>query len=253
MKHIQNFAEGLVEEGLSEAAGTFFGKRKRLEDQILMFEEKCKELRTVGEQVIVWGHALSFLFPEGDSVADFYTAIGVDPCDARHLMGGCWKVDFVFPRALFARKRYSKTVYRLYCQLYDAWELYQHGRYYDDPSRPGGKKQTVNLGTMRDWAKRLDDTIESVNRDNQASQVLQFAKQFRLGENEKERIAGADLCYTIDNDLAFPAIDMDACDFLLFPQLPEPLSVKQAITTFCNRLYASHKEMIKNIMDEVKQ
>lgn len=251
MKHIQNFAEALVEEGLSEAAGTFFGKRKRLEDQILMFEEKCKELRIIGEQVIVWGHALSFLFPEEDSVADFYTAIGVDPSEARPLVGSCWKVEFILPRALFAKARYRKTVYKIYCRLYEAWDIYEHGRYYDDPSRPGGKKQTINLHAMRDWAKNLDDTITTVNRDNQASQILQFAKQFRLGENERERIAGADLHYTLDDDLAFPPIDLDACDFLLFPQLPAPESVKGPLVAFCNKLYATHKETIKKIMDEV--
>jgi hypothetical protein len=253
MKHIQNFVEGLVDEGLNEAASTFFGKRKRLEDEILLFEKKCAQLHVVGEEVIAWGHALGVLLIDGDRLADFYTAIGVDLGEARQLMGSCWHVDFIFPSALFLKTKYCKTVYGLYRQLYTSCDSYRYGRYYDDPSRPGGKKQTVNYASMHDWLERLNAKIDGINNDNQASLVLQFAKQFRLGQNEKERIIGSDLHYTLDEDLAFPHIDSNICNFFMFPELPAPQSVRQAIMSLSGQVYAAHKEEIVKIMHEVKK
>ena len=253
MKKVHDFAEALVDEGLCESADTFFGKRKHLEDQIGIFTQKCDELRSIGETVLDWMHGLGFLLLNGQAVSDFYEAIGVDAEDRGLLCGSCWEVDFRCPRSLFKTSRYWKTVYGVYCILYESLEIYQHGRYYNDPSRPGGKKQTINLTVLEKWGKDLNAEIFSMNQNNQASQVLQFVKQFRGNEAMKERIAGADLVYTLDEDLAFSSIDLDVCGFLHVPQLPAPETVKRPMKAFCHRLYHTHKEKILEILDEVEK
>ncbi len=263
MKKVHDFSEVLIEESLAESADTFFGKRKNLEDQITVFKHKCKELQLIRDDVVTWEHGLGFLLLKGDAAEAFYKKIGVVSDDTTLRQGCCWGVELVPPRSwldiflsgsvLFGRSRYWKTVYAVYSKLYELRELYEHGRYYNDPSRPGGKKQTINCTVLEAWGKRLNAEITSTNENNQPSQVLQFVKQFQGNEEMKERIAGAGLEYTLDNELAFPLLDLKVCGLVHFPELPAPESVKGAIRCFCRQLYDAHKETIVEIMAEVEK
>ncbi|WP_462324335.1 hypothetical protein [Desulfoplanes sp.] len=253
MGTLSEYADALVEEGLAEAADTFFGKRKRLEDEIALFHKKCRELERVGREVVARGHGLGFLLLEGEGVAGFYRALGLEWDKDSPLSGSRPRQDMAPGPGLLGRTRYWKTVYGAYRELHDALDVYQHGRHYNDPARPGGKKRTICLMTIIDWGERINKRIESVNRDNQASQVLQFAKQFRNDEVEKEKITGAGLVYNLDGELAFSPIDLLQCGFFDFPDLPGPSAVKNVIKTFCRGLYKDHKERILGILERVEK
>jgi hypothetical protein len=253
VSRLSDYADSLVEEGLSEAAGTFFGKRKRLEDEIAFFHEKCRELVQIGQTVVDRGQGLGFLLLQGERLADFYQALGVAWERGNPLDGSSQSEDVVPGSGLFARTRYWKSVYRTYAALFNALDVYTNGRHYDDPSRPGGKKRTVCLNTLTAWGAGINERVEALNRNNQPSQVLQFAKQFRVGEVEKENITGGGLVYNLDEDLSFARIDLSQCGFFTFPVLPSPEEVKKTIKAYALQVYREHRKMVEDLLQQIKR
>jgi hypothetical protein len=251
MSRISEYADSLVEEGLAEAAGTFFGKRKRLEDEINLFHEKCRELVQIGQKVVDRGHGLGFLLLQGEGLAGLYKALGVAWEKGNPLDGSSHAKDVVPGSGIFARSRYWKSVYQTYAALYASLDVYTNGRYLDDPSRPGGKKRTICLATITEWGTRINDRIKALNETNQPSQVLQFAKQFRVDEMEKENITGAGVVYNLDEDLSFACVDLSQCGFFEFPVLPRPQDVKRIIKSYSLELYREHRTRLKTILQEV--
>ncbi|GAU09419.1 hypothetical protein [Desulfoplanes formicivorans] len=252
MSTLSDYADALVEEGLVEAADTFFGARKRLEDEITVFHQKCRELEHIGQEVVAWGHGLGFLLLEGDRVEAFYRAIGVDLTGQSPLNGSRLHKDMRPGPGLLAGTRYWKTVYKVYQELFQAVDTYLHGRHYDDPSRPGGKKRTICLTTLTTWAERINERIKDLNNNHQASQVLQFAKQFRGDEVEKEKITGAGVVYNLDAELAFEPLDLSQCGLLDFPELPAPQGVKKTVKSFCLDMYKHDKSRILTILHQIE-
>ena len=253
MSRLSEYADALVEEGLAEAADTFFGKRKRLEDEITFFHKKCRELEHIGREVVAWGHGLGFLLLQGEGLRAFYESLGLEWDPDNPLNGSCCHPDLAPGPGLLGGTRYWKAVYGAYRELHDALDVYKHGRHYDDPARPGGKKRTICLMTITDWGERINQRIEGVNRDNPASQVLQFAKQFRWDEMEKENITGAGVVYNLDAELAFAPIDLSQCGFFEFHDLPSPETVRKTIKSLCLELYKNHKERILEILKQVEK
>ncbi len=251
MSRISEYADSLVDEGLAEAADTFFGKRKRLEDEITFFHEKCRELVQIGQKVVDRGHGLGFLLLYGEELAGFYQALGVAWKSGNPLDGSSHAGDAVPGSGMFARTRYWKSVYQTYAALYSSLDVYTNGRYFDDPSRPGGKKRTLCLANVTAWGARMNDRIEAVNKNNQPSQVLQFAKQFRVDEMERENITGAGVVYNLDDDLSFAPVDLSRCGFFDFPVLPRPEKVKKTIQSYCLGLYKQHRARLEPILHEV--
>ena len=252
MNTLSDYADALVEEGLAEAADTFFGARKRLEDEIAVFHQKCRELERIGQEVVACGHDLGFLLLQGTRVEAFYAAIGVEVGTKSPLNGSRFNNDMRSGPGLLARTRYWKTVYRVYQELFQAVDTYRHGRHYDDPARPGGKKRTICLTTLTTWAERLNKRIKDLNRNHQASQVLQFAKQFRGDEMEKEKITGAGVVYNLDAELAFDPVDLSQCNLPDFPELPAPPGVRKAIKSFCLDLYKQETSRIHALLHQIE-
>lgn len=253
MSRISEYADSLVEEGLAEAADTFFGKRKRLEDEINLFHEKCRELVQIGQRVVDRGHGLGFLLLNGEALADFYQALVVAWEKGNPLDGSSHAGDVVPGSGMFARTRYWKSVYQTYAALYTSLDVYTNGRHLDDPSRPGGKKRTICLATITKWGARINERIEALNQDNQPSQVLQFAKQFRVDEMEKENITGGGVVYNLDDDLSFARVDLSQCGFFEFPVLPRPREVKKTIKAHCLELYKQHRTRLETVLREVEK
>ncbi|PIE68485.1 MAG: hypothetical protein CSA21_07205 [Deltaproteobacteria bacterium] len=252
MSNVSEYAEGLVEEGLNEAAHTFFGARKRLEDEMALFHTTCHELRLIGQQVLDWAHGLGFVLLEGEALPAFYDAIGVDS-HLDTLKGSRCPHNMRLSRCLFRSTRYWKTVYRIYGELCHALDVYTNGRHYDDPGRPGRKKRTICLVTLRQWGERINKQVLAVNKDHEVSQVLQFAKQFRGDEVEKEKITGAGLRYDLDEELSFSPVDLAQCGFLSFPALPDPCRVRSRIKSFSLQVYKNHTARLLDILNHIQQ
>jgi hypothetical protein len=252
MSTLSDYADALVEEGLVEAADTFFGARKRLEDEIAVFHQKCRELEHMGREVVACAHGLGFLLLEGTRVESFYAALGVQVDRQSPLYGSRFNKDLRSGPGLLARTRYWKTVYKAYEEVFRAVDTYVHGRHYDDPARPGGKKRTICSTTLISWAEKINQRIKDLNNNNQASQVLQFAKQFRVDEVEKEKITGAGVVYNLDAELAFEPLDLSPCGLLDFPRLPAPRTVKKTIKSFCLDMYRQETSRIHAILQQIE-
>jgi hypothetical protein len=78
-KTLEGMADGLVTETLVEAASTFFGARKALEDEIELYRRRTEELERAEAEVLRRAAALHSLLPDAAAVRGFYAALGVDP------------------------------------------------------------------------------------------------------------------------------------------------------------------------------
>ena len=61
MKNINGLADELISDTLKEAADTFFGRRRNIEYELSLFEQKVNELRSVATKVEKTVKSFNFL------------------------------------------------------------------------------------------------------------------------------------------------------------------------------------------------
>jgi len=250
-KNLDGFAEGLIEETLTEMAGTFFGGRKGLEDELERYRANLEKLSKKERGVLRLAGSLHFLLLCGRVAADFYAALRLDPgrlldaADREARVRGIKK-----PFGVSLGGRYARRVYKTYVLLQDAVDEYLNGRHYDDPRGSGKKLVTVHHGRMKAWCKLLNIKIEKVNSMSPSS-AMSFVKDLDPEAREKERIAGATLdgyAARLDKEMAFPPLDCSSLKGLAFPELPGPEEVKGAIRAFCGSLCARNKGEVEQVL-----
>jgi len=252
-KDFDGFAEGLIEETLTEMASTFFGGRKGLEDELELYRAHMEKLSKKERGVLRLAGTLHSLLLGGRAASDFYAALGVNPgrlLEAEALDGRASGGKKKKPFAAGTGGRYAKLVYKAYVPLQEAVDEYLNGRYRDDPKGTGRKLLTIHHARMKLWCEVLNKKIEKVNSMS-PSGAMSFVKDLDPGTRGKERVAGATLdgyASSLDKEMAFESLDCSSLERLAFPELPEPREVKEAIKSFCGSLCARNKAEVKQLL-----
>lgn len=247
---LEKLSEGLILETLTEAAQTFFGIRRDLEREIELYRDAARRLAGVERVMLRKAGALHYLLLEGEAARDFYSAIGAPPSHLPDMAdpdkGGLRK-----SWAITGAGRFGKLLLRAYEALHQAADEYTHGRYYNDPRGSGRKLVTVHFTQLRSWCKRLNQRIEAVNAQNLPSATLGFVQGLDPSTLDRARITGGSTfgpSCSLDQELAFPAIECVAMIYVAAPELPAPEAARRAILDFAAGLYKARRERIDQLL-----
>ncbi|ACV68572.1 hypothetical protein [Desulfohalobium retbaense] len=250
-------ADSLAEETLKEAADSFFGQRRSIENALQEYQAKVEQLREIQKEVFRSQATLYFLLRSGNppTVRGFYTSIGVDP-DAVPIPPentppdlGCLRV----PWGIRTKSRYGALVRETYAEVVQTAHAYMYGRYYNDPENPRCKRVTVHYKQLERMCREITAKIEQANQFNTPSQALQFSKQLNVEQTEKESLAGIPLQYNLDEDMAFVAPDFTCARLDAYPDFPKAKEVDSHIKSYAAELYAQAPKEIETIITTVKK
>ncbi|WP_461208360.1 hypothetical protein [Desulfocurvus sp. DL9XJH121] len=255
-KRLANYADGLVEETLVEAATTFFGARVALEKEIERYEDATARLERVEEGVLRRAATLHFLLLEGAAVQEFYELISVEP---GHLLDAAEVVDrgvseLKIPFGLTRASRYAGLVLAAYEDLDRAVEAYLHGEYYTDSH--GRKRVSVNYAQLQEWCGKLNAKIQALNSDHSPTGTLCFVKGLDPTLLKRESLSEATLegyAQELDRELAFKPVECFALNYLAPPELPGEEAVRGVIRRFCKGLCSKAPQEVADILRRFKR
>ena len=248
--------ESLLEETLQEAADTFFGTRREIEQAVRLYQEKVDTLRRIQEGVARRQAELHFLLCRGKAevVSGFYRAVGVDPNQVPDpgsegaADGGQLRIPFGLGR----RMRYTKLLRIAHNRFVQEAHAYMHGRYFNDPEDPRRKRITVHYHQLERLCQEMNERIEQANQYNSPTQMLQFAKQFDIEGSEKESLVGVPLRYNLDQELAFPRQDFSCARLPAYPDFPPAEQVRRAISRFCAWILKKYPHEVQSLLHREK-
>ena len=257
MSSDKDLSDSLVEEVLTDVAGTFFETRRHLEEMMDLLQSFVKTLREKEAEVASRAGFLHYLLLHGREAGDFYKSIKVN---STVILSESKFSDKTIPKkipfALTARGKFIKLVLWAYDVLQKACDEYINGKYYDDPDEKGGKGITVHYKQIVTICELINEEVRKVNRDMSPAYTLQYAKKFNYETAEKEYITGGTLAgyaRSIDEKLAYQPIDFDSLQLKRYPELPTQDKVISEITSFCKRKYSSNKDEIKKLISDLKE
>ncbi|MFP4428312.1 MAG: hypothetical protein ACOCQT_02375 [Desulfovermiculus sp.] len=250
-------ADSLAEETLQEAADTFFGQRKSIENEIQIYNQWIHDLAQIQVRVQTFQATLHFVLANGETetVKSFYRAIGVDADQVPRLednMTPDLRMLHV-PFALRAQNRYVKLLSATYSAFVDQVSGYMYGRNYQDPEDPRRQRVTINYQQVYAFYTQLKEKIHKTNQDNSPTQVLQFVKQLDIERSARESLVGVPLQYTLDEDMAIAAPDFAHSGLKAYPDFPAPDEVKGEIRKFAVQVYAAQPEKIHQVFKTIRE
>jgi hypothetical protein len=250
-------ADSLAEETLQEAADTFFGQRKSIENELQIYNKWIHDLARIQVRVQTFQASLHFVLAKGqtETVKSFYRAIGVDADQVPGLeknIGPDLRMLHV-PFALRAQNRYAKLLRAAYRAFVDQVAGYMYGRNYRDPEDPRRQRVTVNYEQVYAFYTQLREKIHKTNQDNSPTQVLQFVKQLDIERSARESLVGVPLQYTLDEDMAIAAPDFAQSGLKAYPDFPPLDEAKGKIKKFAGQVYAAQPEKILQVLRAVKE
>mgnify|MGYP006280450285 FL=1 len=250
-------ADSLTEETLQEAADTFFGQRKSIENELQIYNQRIRELAQIQAQVQTSQANLHFVLVKGqtETIKLFYQAIGIDadqvPGPEKGIAPDLRMLQLPF--ALRAQNRYVKLLRAAYGAFVDQVAGYMYGRSYRDPEDPRCQRITVNYQQVYEFYTQLREKIQKANQDNSPSQVLQFVKQLDIERSARESLVGVPLHYTLDEEMAIAAPDFAQSGLKAYPDFPLPDDVKEEIKEFAGQVYAAQPEKINQVLRAIKE
>ncbi|WP_457572366.1 hypothetical protein [Desulfovulcanus sp.] len=248
MRKINKLADGLIEDTLKEAADTFFGRRRNIEHEVSLFEQKVNELRPLAQKIEQTVQSLNFLLLEGKEVENFWNYLNIKfPLDTVSV----WQLDITVPFGLTVRSRYAKLLLYVYKILSKLIEEYSHGKEVKDTEVKGRKLITVNYNFLQKWVSEINEKIDEVNYYHKPSDVLQFVKKMHVAEMEKEKIAGAPMRYSLDKELLMDKMIFSDYKLTEYPDLPRDNKTIKQIKQFASDLVKRNKQDIKTIIQKI--
>lgn len=252
--NFDDFADGLSQEVMREAAENFFGSRKRVEDETELFLQKAGELSKKGRRVLNRAGVFHALLLDGAKAVDFYCALGVEPGDLlkaeAHVAHECPLAPFSFS----GKGRYIK----LFCNEYELLQSniadYLHGCIVDDPDLPGRKRQTVCLDMLTTWLANLNASVDACNECHAPSAVLEFSKNLDPTLRDHERITGGgvdNFACSLDQELKLHRVDRGELALPVLPELPPFAEVRDTVRDFARDLYQDHGQALGAIVKRV--
>ena len=249
-------ADSLAEETLQEAADTFFGQRKDIENEMQIYSQRVQELQKILTQLQIRQANLHFvLTQDSQEIVDrFYRRIGVDPELVPRPEAGVFPDQGLLstPFAFRVKTRFVKLLSIAYAQFSSHVQAYMHGQGYKDPEDPRCQRVTINYNQVYDFFKKKKKKIRKANQDNSPSQVLQFVKQLDIERSAKESLVGVPTQYTLDQDMAMSIPDFAQSGLSAYPEFPSLEELKQTIQEFALHLYAQHPEHARWVVEKVK-
>ncbi len=248
-----DFSDPLVEEILTDVAGTFFEKRRQLDDKIDLLYAYAKDLQQQKSSVDRAAAFLNHLLLRGRQAPAFYTMLGVE--DAFFTAAGTRATPAApacLPFAFSARARFVKLVGTAYEGLQHACAAYLHGRG-DPASAAEPEPAAVYYDLVLELHRLVNAEISRINDSVSPSCTLQFAKRLNPQATQKERITGGGAAVqSLDEKLCYRPIELDGLALAKCPELPETGTVLPALERFCKSLYDVHGAEIKAIVAELK-
>lgn len=249
---LDEWGDALVEEGLREAADTFFGARAALDEEIAYFESKADKLRLQAGEIRSWFAGLNCLLGSESSARLFFDRLGVildDP--SLYSLQAC-SLQFRRPRSFTRKGLFAKTVWEVYEPLARLIEAYMHGKPYTDPLHPGRVLITFNYNQLRRICDKINERIKAVNESNRPSESLGFAKRMDQTQVFKESVTGGGgQAWTLDRDLAYAPLVFEKYGMQAFPDLPLDSRARAALEDCCARIFSQRRGHVDAILDEV--
>ena len=256
MSDIEQFADGLNDELLSDMADSYFGVRKDLEEMISTFPLLVEQFRPVEHRVGQLVARMEFLLLGQENLRGLWLLLGVD---ADVMPAGVALDEEPFmekvPWALTSRGRYLRCVRTVYALLRDMVDEYIHGRHYSDPEQPARKRLTIHYLRLRDMARYINETVDKVNSRMSPSATLRYVKQLDPGRMKKERIGecSEEEACSLDRDLAFAYMDFSRFGLRELPELPGLAKVGSRLDGYARDLYAAHGPEILERLRSLKK
>ncbi len=251
----EDFADGLQQEVLIEAANNYFGRRRDVEDMQDLLREKAEQLRPRREEAVQRADLLYALLLDGEAAAPFFETVNacqlylpmlVDPQRAG--------LRFAMPSGLTAKKRYIRLLRRVYERTREACDRYLYGDHITDAQ--GRKRMSVNYVDLMRLADLVNHNVGRVNKENSASCAIGFARSMDTERMEAEKVMGApcgEWGCGLDNSMAMAFIDRRELGIVALPDLPPLEKVRKDVTAFGKELYARHTDRLEAIVARVRE
>lgn len=249
-----DFIDPLVEEILTDVAGSFFENRRQLDEKIDLFHSYVQALRLKEAEVRNPAALLNHLLLRGRQAPAFYEMLGVEgallaaagsavPQDAR----------LCLPFAIGFCSRYVKLVCNAYDALQKSCAFYLHGRSKAGMTAdPHPTKAYYYL--VLEMHRLINQEITRINASISPSCALQFAKRLNPQMVQKEQITGGGASDTrsLDDKLCYTPIDLETLSLKKYPELPEIGAALPEVKRFCEILCRAQGRKIKEIMADLK-
>lgn len=252
MNGLDDFAEGLQQEVVSEIADNYFGARKSLDEMIEALDSWASELNRQVERIGRVAGNLHSLFLDQRQCRDLYSAIGVNP-DEMPLKHGAFD-SMLMPSVPFAftgAGRYSKWVFAAYRELAKFVDVYLNGEYYVDPEDSNRRKHlTVHYIRFRTMVDFVNEHIDRVNERMASGDTLRYVKSMDPAFMEKEKTldAGMENYQTLSQGMRYEPIVFEDYGIPEYPHLPAPDTVRDEILHFAGEVYRNHKSEVVRLL-----
>ncbi len=252
MSHIEQMADELASEVISEAAQTFFGQRKALEEEMDRFTGRARQVLELGKQVIHVQNVLHGVLLDAETIQTFYADIGLPapehstPAPREEIARRLSK-----PAAWTLHGRYSKLLLSAYSRTQAEVDAYLHGGYRDDPTHPKRKIAYSGYLKLVEWAEKLNQTITRLNTEQAPGEVLGFVKRLDPRSCEMEKAAGGACEIGRDRGMLYTCIDFASLCLPVFPEYPAPASVEKTIRQFAKRICARREPDVRKLLRDL--
>jgi hypothetical protein len=249
-----DFINPLVEEILTDVAGSFFETRRQLDEKIDLFQSYVQALHRKEAEVRNSAALLNHLLLQGHQAAAFYETLHVE--GSLFTEAGAvipQNVQLCKPFAIGFCTRFVKLVCNAYGALQKSCAVYLHGRSKADmTANPDPTKTYYYL--VLEMHRLVNQEITRVNASISPSCALQFAKKLNPQMVQKEQITGggASDVRSLDDKLCYATIDLETLSLKKFPELPEIGAVLPEVKRFCETLCRTHGRNIKEVMSDLK-
>ena len=250
MNKLEYLSDEMVEETLKEAADTFFGKRKKIDQEMELLFEQAKQLRRKAVLLEEKTSRLNYLLLDDDSRSLFWSKIGLED-SVYPSIEGQWKEKISLPWAMTRKGKYQKSVLTLYDDLKFLVRDYLYGRHVDHPEIKGKKVITPNLTNITAWAENINEEIQEINSSSKPDDVLAFTRRMDVDESAKRECVGAGLEYNFDQELCFKPVDFSSLGLAQYPELPDDKKVYAGIAGVCVSVYKEKKDLVKAVVDKI--
>ncbi|MFZ1953940.1 MAG: hypothetical protein WAU34_00525 [Desulfobacterales bacterium] len=249
-----DFIDPLVEEILTDVAGSFFENRRLLDEKIDLFHSYVQALHFKETEVRNAAALLNYLLLRGDQVPAFYEMLNVEET----LLTAAGAVvpqnaQLCMPFAIGFCTRFVKLVCNAYDALQKSCAVYLHGRSKADmTANPDPTKAYYYL--VLEMLRLVNQEINRINASISPSCALQFAKKLNPQVVQKEQITGGGASDTrsLDDKLCYTTIDLEALSLKRYPELPEIGTVLPEIKRFCETLCRNHGRKLKVVVADLK-
>jgi hypothetical protein len=249
---MDEWGDALVEEGLREAADTFFGARRALEEDVVYLEDRAAKLRVQAEEIRAWFGGLNCLLGSEANSRSLFEAVGVRLPDPDYYTQTVCSLQFRRPHSFTRKGLFFKTLWEVYRSLAGKIESYMHGSPYTDPLHPGRVMVTLHLEQVRRHCDDINRRIRTVNESNRPSESLAFAKRLDQGQVRKESITGGGgQAWTLDQDMAFKSLNFESFNLPVFPDLPVDAKARSAVEACCGRIFSNQRLQVDAVLDDI--